>query len=83
MTIGVPTEVKTHEYRVALVPAGVRALVESGHRVLVLGLVRTPEGHRVLARGPAQARLTVCAAALRAVLKKAALRATRGIPRRR
>ncbi len=35
MMIGVPTEVKTHEYRVALVPAGVRALVESGHRVLV------------------------------------------------
>lgn len=35
MLIGVPTEVKTHEYRVALVPAGVRALVESGHRVVV------------------------------------------------
>ncbi len=35
MLIGVPTEVKTHEYRVAIVPAGVRALVESGHRVLV------------------------------------------------
>ncbi len=31
---------------------------------LVLGLVRTPEGHRVLARGPAQAHLTVGAAVL-------------------
>jgi alanine dehydrogenase len=35
MLIGVPTEVKTHEYRVALVPAGVRTLIEAGHRVVV------------------------------------------------
>ncbi|HEY8370883.1 MAG TPA: alanine dehydrogenase [Thermodesulfobacteriota bacterium] len=35
MLIGVPAEVKPHEYRVALVPSGVRALVESGHRVIV------------------------------------------------
>jgi len=35
MLIGVPTEIKVHEYRVGLVPAGVRELVESGQRVLV------------------------------------------------
>ena len=35
MIIGVPKEIKNNEYRVALVPAGVRNLVESGHRVLV------------------------------------------------
>jgi alanine dehydrogenase len=33
--VGVPTEVKTDEYRVALTPAGVRELVDSGHEVLV------------------------------------------------
>ncbi len=35
MLIGVPSEIKTHEYRVGLVPAGVRELVHHGHRVLV------------------------------------------------
>jgi alanine dehydrogenase len=35
MIIGVPTEVKDHESRVGLVPAGVHALVEAGHRVRV------------------------------------------------
>jgi len=33
--IGVPREIKSNEYRVALVPAGVRTLVEKGHKVLV------------------------------------------------
>ena len=33
--MGVPTEVKTDEYRVALTPAGARELVEHGHEVLV------------------------------------------------
>jgi alanine dehydrogenase len=33
--IGVPKEIKTREYRVGMVPAGVRALVASGHQVLV------------------------------------------------
>jgi alanine dehydrogenase len=33
--IGVPTEIKTDEYRVALTPAGVRELVERGHEVVV------------------------------------------------
>lgn len=35
MVIGVPKEIKDNEYRVAVVPSGVRALKESGHRVLV------------------------------------------------
>jgi alanine dehydrogenase len=35
MRIGVPKEIKVHEYRVGLVPAGVRELVGSGHEVLV------------------------------------------------
>ena len=35
MLIGVPKEIKVHEYRVGLVPAAVRELVESGHTVLV------------------------------------------------
>ena len=35
MRIGIPTEVKDHEYRVALTPAGTRALTATGHDVLV------------------------------------------------
>ncbi|HVS17872.1 MAG TPA: alanine dehydrogenase, partial [Planctomycetota bacterium] len=35
MIIGVPTEVKTREYRVGMVPAGVRTLSARGHKVLV------------------------------------------------
>ncbi len=35
MKIGVPKEVKDHESRVGLVPAGVTALVEAGHEVIV------------------------------------------------
>lgn len=37
MIVGVPKEIKNHEYRVGLVPAGVRALVADGHRVMVEG----------------------------------------------
>jgi alanine dehydrogenase len=33
--VGVPTEVKSDEYRVALTPAGVRELVDAGHEVYV------------------------------------------------
>jgi alanine dehydrogenase len=33
--VGVPTEVKSDEYRVALTPAGVRELVDAGHEVFV------------------------------------------------
>ncbi len=35
MRIGVPTEIKTDEYRVAITPAGVRELSARGHEVLV------------------------------------------------
>ena len=35
MRIGVPTEIKTHEYRVGLVPQSVRELVARGHTVIV------------------------------------------------
>ncbi len=35
MKVGVPKEVKDHEYRVGVIPAGVQALVERGHEVVV------------------------------------------------
>jgi len=35
MKIGVPTEIKPDEYRVAITPAGVRELSKHGHRVLI------------------------------------------------
>jgi alanine dehydrogenase len=35
MRVGVPTEIKTDEYRVALTPAGTRELVDAGHEVFV------------------------------------------------
>ena len=33
--VGVPTEIKTHEYRVAITPSGVRELTDRGHDVLI------------------------------------------------
>ena len=35
MKVGIPREVKNHEYRVAITPAGVHELVRNGHDVLV------------------------------------------------
>jgi alanine dehydrogenase len=35
MKIGIPAEVKNHEYRVAITPAGVREFVLNGHEVVV------------------------------------------------
>lgn len=35
MLVGVPKEVKVREYRVGMVPAGVRKLVDRGHKVIV------------------------------------------------
>ena len=35
MRIGVPKEIKVHEYRVGLTPAGVRELVAAGHEVAI------------------------------------------------
>jgi alanine dehydrogenase len=37
VNVGVPTEIKTDEYRVALTPAGVRELAEHGHEVVIQG----------------------------------------------
>ena len=35
MLVGVPKEIKNHEYRVGLTPAAVKELVENGHKVFV------------------------------------------------
>ena len=35
MRIGVPKEIKNHEYRVGLPPAGVVELVNHGHEVMI------------------------------------------------
>ena len=35
MKVGVPREVKNHEYRVAITPAGVHELVRNGHEVVI------------------------------------------------
>jgi alanine dehydrogenase len=35
MIVGVPTEIKTREYRIGMIPAGVRILTSRGHTVLV------------------------------------------------
>ena len=35
MLIGVPKEIKNHEYRIGLTPAGARELVSNGHQVIV------------------------------------------------
>src|SRR3989304_5785557 len=37
MIIGVPREIKDNEYRVAIVPSGVKVLTGNGHTVLVQG----------------------------------------------
>jgi alanine dehydrogenase len=35
MKVGIPTEVKNHEYRVAITPSGVHELVRGGHQVVI------------------------------------------------
>ena len=35
MLIGVPKEIKNHEYRIGLTPAGARELTHHGHQVMV------------------------------------------------
>jgi len=35
MILGVPKEIKDNEYRVSMVPAGVKSLTDAGHRVLI------------------------------------------------
>src|SRR5581483_11961419 len=51
MIIGVPTEIKTREYRVGMVPGSVREAVRHGHKVLVqsgagAGIGHTDEAYR-------------------------------------
>jgi alanine dehydrogenase len=43
MRIGVPQEIKNHEYRVGLTPMSVREFVEHGHEVVV----QTAAGERI------------------------------------
>lgn len=43
MLIGVPKEIKNHEYRVGITPSGARELVAAGHEVLV----ETNAGHAI------------------------------------
>jgi alanine dehydrogenase len=42
--IGIPKEIKDHEYRVGMIPAGVHALTESGHEVFVQQSAGTGSG---------------------------------------
>lgn len=35
MLVGIPKEIKNHEYRIGMTPAGVRELVAAGHQVLI------------------------------------------------
>ena len=35
MKVGIPREIKNHEYRVAITPAGVHEMVQNGHEVLI------------------------------------------------
>ncbi|HEU4484692.1 MAG TPA: alanine dehydrogenase [Povalibacter sp.] len=62
MRIGVPKEIKNHEYRVGLVPAGVRELVRDGHEVIVQTQAGAGIGFDDKAYEAAGARLTATAA---------------------
>lgn len=44
MRVGIPKEVKDHEYRVGMTPAGVHALVQAGHQVSVQAGAGTGSG---------------------------------------
>ncbi|MEN8196327.1 MAG: alanine dehydrogenase, partial [Pseudomonadota bacterium] len=44
MLVGVPKEIKTHEYRVGMVPSRVREAVHDGHQVLVQSGAGAPIG---------------------------------------
>ncbi len=56
MKIGVAKEIKTHEYRVALTPAGARELIQHGHNVTIEagageGSAYTDESYRAVGAG--------------------------------
>lgn len=64
MRVGVPKEIKNHEYRVGLTPASVRSFVQAGHEVWVesgAGIAVGMADDAYLAVG---ARIAPCAAAL-------------------
>ncbi len=45
MLIGVPSEIKSHEYRVGMLPAGVELLVGHGHEVIMQKDAGTGSGY--------------------------------------
>ena len=45
MIIGVPKEIKDHEYRVAITPGGVEILLGRGHRVIIEAFAGTGSGY--------------------------------------
>ena len=62
MRIGVPKEIKIHEYRVGLLPSGVRELTAQGHEVLVQRQAGAGIGYADAAYVAAGARLADSAA---------------------
>jgi alanine dehydrogenase len=62
MLIGVPVEIKDHEYRVGLVPASVRELVDHGHDVIVETNAGVGSGHYDAEYSSAGARIVTTAA---------------------
>ncbi len=62
MRIGVPKEIKVHEYRVGLVPVGVRELVQLGNEVVVESGAGAGIGYDDAAYGEAGARVVSTAA---------------------
>jgi alanine dehydrogenase len=62
MLIGVPKEVKTHEYRVGLVPGSVRELAHHGHEIIVEAGVGAGIGFDDRAYRSAGARIATAAA---------------------
>ncbi|MCB1759055.1 MAG: alanine dehydrogenase [Gammaproteobacteria bacterium] len=68
MLVGVPKEIKVHEYRVGLTPASVREVVAHGHEVLVergagAGIGMTDEDYRAVGAEIAPSAAAVFAAA--------------------
>lgn len=62
MRIGTPREIKDHEYRVGLTPAGAHALTRAGHQVLVQNDAGTRAGFPDVAFAAAGATLVATAA---------------------
>ncbi|MDH3512680.1 MAG: alanine dehydrogenase [Gammaproteobacteria bacterium] len=64
MKIGVPKEIKVHEYRVGIVPANVRELVAAGHEVLVQSSAGSGIGMKDADYAAAGARIVASGAAV-------------------